>query len=414
MRNWVLPRLRFDWSVVLLLLAAFAPADRLCAAPDKAPAPPPDVVIFTNGDRLTGKLVREINGTVTFHSDIAGDVNVTWDKIKELHSSSPFAVVAKGVELERKLGTAQIPVGAVSVTDGKIELQPAAETSGKTAAQAGPSQVAPIPVANAAFVIDQPSLDKQLLHAPNFLQAWNGSATGGVTLVKATQSQYTVNTAVTLARLVPTVPWLAARNRTTADFSSSFGKITQPAYTVDNVFTPATYTKSNIVHGDAERDEYFSPRFYYLGDFSIDHNYSQSLQLQQVYGGGIGWTAIKRPKQQLDLKVVAQYESQRFFDAAAGSNQNLIGATIAANDTLKLPKGLVFNQQLNLLPAFNNTKAYSATETDSLTFPAYKNLGLTVGTLDSYLNDAPITEPPTRRNSFQFTLGVSYAIKSKY
>jgi hypothetical protein len=390
---------------LVLLAAMFSPAARsAAAAPDKAPTPPPDVIVFSNGDRLTGKLVREINGTVTFHSDIAGDVNVPWDKIKELHSSAEFAVIEKGVQLKRKLGIAQIPVGTVHVNDGKIELESAAAKA----------EIPAIPVANAAFVIDQASLDKQLLHSPSFFAAWNGNITGGVTLVKATQSQYTVNSAVTLVRQVPTVPWLAARNRTVVDFSSSFGKITQPAYTSGGVTTPATYTKSNILHGDAERDEYFSPRFYYLGDLSLDHNYSQSLQLQQVYGGGVGWTAIKQPKQQLDLKLVAQYESQVFFNASAGSNQNLIGATIAANYLRKLPKGLVFNQQLNYLPAFNNSAAYSASETDTLTFPAFKQLGLTVGTLDTYLNDAPVTEPPTQRNSFQFTLGVTYGIKSKY
>jgi hypothetical protein len=220
---------------------------------------------------------------------------------------------------------------------------------------------------------------------------------------------------VALVRTVPTVPWLAPRNRTVVDFTSSFGKITEPAYTdATGTFNPATETKSNILHGDAERDQYFSPRFYYLGDLSLDHNYSQSLQLQQVYGVGVGWTAIKRARQQLDLKVVAQYESQRFFDATAGSNENLVGATLAANYLRKLPKGLVFNQQLGFLPAFNNPHAYSATETDTLTFPTYKNLGFTLGSLDSYLNNAPVTLPETKRNSFQFTFGVTYAIKSRY
>jgi hypothetical protein len=37
-----------------------------------------------------------------------------------------------------------------------------------------------------------------------------------------------------------------------------------------------------------------------------------------------------------------------------------------------------------------------------------------VGTNDSYLNDPPVTAPPTKRNSFQFTMGLTYAIKSKY
>ena len=37
-----------------------------------------------------------------------------------------------------------------------------------------------------------------------------------------------------------------------------------------------------------------------------------------------------------------------------------------------------------------------------------------MGSLDSYLNNAPTTLPPTQRNSFQFTVGATYAIKSKY
>jgi len=34
--------------------------------------------------------------------------------------------------------------------------------------------------------------------------------------------------------------------------------------------------------------------------------------------------------------------------------------------------------------------------------------------LDSYLNFPPAAIPPTKRNSFQFTMGLTYAIKSRY
>jgi hypothetical protein len=44
----------------------------------------------------------------------------------------------------------------------------------------------------------------------------------------------------------------------------------------------------------------------------------------------------------------------------------------------------------------------------------YKKLSFTVGTIDSYLNNPPPAVPPTQRNSFQFTLGVTYAFKSTY
>jgi len=30
----------------------------------------------------------------------------------------------------------------------------------------------------------------------------------------------------------------------------------------------------------------------------FDHNYGQDLNLQQIYGGGLGWTALKTPKQE--------------------------------------------------------------------------------------------------------------------
>ena len=367
----------------------------------------PDSITFTNGDHLTGKLVREASGSVTFHSDIAGDLTIGWDKIKELHSAQTFAVLQKGVLQSRKLGESQIPSGSLAVENGAIQLQSA------TAA------IKPIPVANADYIIDKPTLDKQLLGKPGFFAAWNGSATGGATVVSATQNQYTVNAAVALQRIVPTVSWLDPRNRTTANFNESFGNITQPAYTLaataaaPATFVPATFTKSNIFHADAERDEYVSKRLYYLGSLAFDHNYAQSLQLQQIYGAGFGYTLFKRPKQQLDVKAIAQYEKQTFFNSAT-VNQNLIAATLAANYNLTLPRGIVFNQQIAYIPAFNNVRAYSANETEALTFPAYKNFGLTLGTLDSYLNDAPVTEPPTKRNSFQLTVGVTYAIKSKY
>ncbi len=394
--------------ILLLVLGVTVAASVAGATPvkDAAPAAAADVVVFTNGDRLSGKLVRAVSDTVTFHSDLVGDVTVPWTKVKELHTAGNFAVLEKGVVPKRKLGEGQVSIGEIRVEDQRIHF---------TGTAAATNHIPSIATGRAAYVVDQASLDKQLLQEPGFFEAWNGSATAGVTLVKATENQYTVTSAVGLARIVPTVAWLPPRNRTTANFNSSFGKITSPAYTdATGTFVPETITKSNILHGDGERDQYFSPRFYYLFDLSFDHNYAQSLDLQQVYGAGIGYTVLKRPKQELDVKAVAQYDSQRFLDAMAGADQNLIGATFSANYLLTLRRGITLTQQASFLPAFNNPRAYSATETDALNLPVYKNFSFTMGSLDSYLNDTPLTVPVSRRNSFQFTIGATYSIKSKY
>jgi hypothetical protein len=81
---------------------------------------------------------------------------------------------------------------------------------------------------------------------------------------------------------------------------------------------------------------------------------------------------------------------------------------------LKLPRGVIFNQEVAYIPAYNNPNAYSATESDTVAVPFYKDLSFSVGTIDSYLNNPLPAVPPTQRNSFQFTFGASYLIKSKY
>jgi hypothetical protein len=399
-----------------VLPAAVLCGSLLCGAQTKpaepakpAPNPAPDVLVLSDGDTLHGKFVSEVAGKVTFHTDSLGDVSLAWDKIKELHTAEPFAVLDKNVKLRGKQTVSHIPAGSLEVTDQAVTVHP----------QTGPA-AAPIPVKNAEYVVDQPTLNKEVFRQPGFFSGWNGAGTAGATLVTATQNQYTVSGAVSLVRAVPSVSWLDTRNRTLADFSGSYGKITQPAYTVPGTpptTVPAVITKTAISHIDAERDQYFSPRFFFLAQTAFDHNFGQSLALQQIYGGGIGWTAVKSARQELDLKGTIQYEKQQFIGGTSATNPNLVGSTIAVTYALHL-KRVAYAQGLAFIPAFNDPHAYSANETNTFAFPAYKNLSFSVGTLDSYLNDPPFTvsptSPPTKANSFQFTMGFTYALKSKY
>jgi hypothetical protein len=397
----LLPRFRrFVFMMPFLLL--LTPADR-CAAQDKKPDAAPDTLVLSNGDTLHGKLVREVGGTLTFHSDPLGDLTVKWEAIKELHAGGSFAVLNSEMKRRGKKAMAQLPQGSIDATSESLTVRP-------TNQEAAPS---PIPVKNAEVIVSSAELDKQLHHEPSFFAGWNGAATAGGTVVTATQDQYAVSGSVGLVRVVPTVSWLDSRNRTSFDFSGSFGKITEPAYTSGGVFTPSSMTKSSILHFDAERDEYFSPRLFVLGQTAFDHNFGQDLDLQQIYGGGLGWTALKTPKQEADLKATAQYEKQDFISGPSSGNENLVGSTFSANYLLKL-KLVTLTQEVQFVPAYNVERAYSAQETDTFAFPAYKNFSFSLGTLDSYLNDPPSTEPPTKRNSFQVTMGLTYAFKSKY
>ena len=380
-----------------LICLTIASGSKNCVAQAK---PDPDVLVLSNGDTLHGTLVSEAGGKVTFHSDPLGDVSLSWDKIKELHANGKFAVIDKNLKLNSKKSAVNIPTGSVEVANQTITIH-------------SENAAAPIPVANAQYIMDEATMDKQLHHSPGFFSGWNGAATAGAAIVNATQNQYTFSGGVGMARVVPTASWLNPRDRTSIEFTGSFGKITQPAYTAGDVIVPAVVTKSAIYHAEAERDQYFSPRFYALGQTAFDHNYAQDLDLQQIYGGGFGWTFYKRPTQEADLKATIQYEKQQFIQSNSSTNLNLIGSTFAATYVLHR-KLLTYTQGVAFIPAYNTPRAYSANETNTIAFPAFKNLSFSMGTLDSYLNDPPTSLPPTKRNSFQFTMGLTYAIKSKY
>ena len=79
----------------------------------------------------------------------------------------------------------------------------------------------------------------------------------------------------------------------------------------------------------------------------------------------MGYTVVKTPKQELDVKFDIHYERQQFFllpniPPPVSPSKNLIGADFGDTYMLKLPKGMVFTQGATITPAFNQTNAYSA------------------------------------------------------
>jgi Protein of unknown function, DUF481 len=375
-------------------LASIHPPRALGQAASAQQKPAPDVLVFTNGDQLTGKLLNVANGTVAFHSDMAGDISVTWDKIKSIHSAQKFAVIQQGQHVSRKTPDSDVPQGTLQVQDQNVQISP-------------PNAAAPkeIPTKNAQYVVDEDTYTKEVHRNPGWGYGWNGSLTFGAAIVEATQNSRSFTGGANFVRTIPTVSWMDPRNRTTANFNAAYGSLTQPA-------TPTT--KTNIIHADAEHDWFFSPRLYALVDTSFDHNFSQGLSLQQIYGGGLGFVLIKTPKQELDLKGDVHYERQNFsatpgiIPVVVTPSKDLIGANVGDTYMLKLPHGLVFNQGLVVTPAFNTPSAYSALATAGLTFPVYKRLAFSLSALDAFLNDPAFG---SKKNSFQFSAGVTYTLK---
>jgi hypothetical protein len=353
-------------------------------APGGPPKPQPDILIFTDGEKLIGQLKSAKGDSIVFKSDMAGEVTVAWSKIQELRTSHPFAIIGKNAKLVRHMDVSQVPEGNVAMTDQKIAVTPAS----------GAPRV--VPVADAGFLLPQPDFEKAINRNDGIFDDWGGAVTAGASIVHATQDAETFSGGIALVRAEPTESWLPPSTRTLLNFNVAYGKISQPG---------EPDIKTDIFHAGAEEDKYFSSRVFVFGQAAFDHNYSQGLDLQQAYGGGLGWTVYKTGAAEFDVKAAVSYIHQSF---SAGANESLVGSTFAEIYTRKFQHGILLNEQIAFTPAWNDTSAFFGTGSLSLAFPVHKRLSLALTSLDTFLNDPP---PGFRKNSFQLTAGLTYALK---
>ena len=349
--------------------------------------PQPDVLILIDDERVVGRFVGSSGGSLSFKSDLLGDLTADWSKVKSLQAQGQYAVLGKDLKLRVHADTSNIPQGSLEVAGQTITVRPAGGGSPRT-----------IAVGDAAQVIDQAAFQREV-EPPHtsLVRAWTGAITAGASLVQATQQSRTFTGAVNLIRAIPIESNLPARNRTTFNFAVSDGRVLQPN-------TPTI--KTEIVHADAERDEYLNEsRVFAFGNLAFDHNFSQGLTLQQNYGGGIGWTAIKRPNETLDVKGSIGYIHQEFSNAS--QNQSLVASNFGEGFLRKFG-GATFTEQLTLTPTWNNLNSWLASANAALNLPVYKRFAFTISMSDGYLHNP---SPGFRKNSFQASMGLTYSLK---
>jgi hypothetical protein len=378
-----------SFSLALVVLIGIASRDCSAWAQDAPAAPTKDVLVFTNGDQLSGTLERSAGDSLVFKSDMAGEITVPLAKVKELRTQGSFAVLKHGdpVAVSRQ------------VVPGRIILN---EAGVSVVNQNG--SAASVPVKDVAYLVDADTFQRDLAHTTGPFQGWAGTVNLGSTFSQSTIHGGSLTAGFSLIRQVPVLTYFRARNKTTLNLQENYGVLTTPAILAGT--TTDSQSKTSIMHADAERDEYFTKTFYLLAGTSFDHNYSQSMDLQQIYGGGFGWTAFNTPKHQFDLKADLHYEKQQLFDRRL--NQNLIGSTFTETYRLALPLKMTFTEQAAALPAWNNSHAFSANGMSTLTAPLFRRLSMNVNATDSFINNP---SPGYQKNSFTFSTGLTYSIR---
>src|SRR5580700_12081286 len=181
-------------ALSLFLLTALSALGEIAAKTPVEPAAKKEPEIkeeltLKNGDRLTGELLDSTGTDIKFKSELAGEVTVKWENVKELKSKRDFAVVPK--EIKDARNSAMVPQGAIKISEKGILVSSLSTAKPEiSAAPAGPNSKSgvttpeaaarkEIPTTKIAVIVDDATYQKEIHKRIGWKSGWDGHITTG-------------------------------------------------------------------------------------------------------------------------------------------------------------------------------------------------------------------------------------------
>ena len=324
-----------------------------------------DQVTLKNGDRLTGTIVKSDGKNLILKSEFAGEVTIQWDAVQALASSG---------DLHIDLKNGQKLVGQVSTTDGALVV--ATKSNGNV--EAPIETVAVIRNTN-----EQLAYDKSL--HPGFLENWEGGTTLGFALTRGNSQTKNLSLAFNADR------------KTLHDRLKSYANT---VYATNDAPGAVPSVTANAIQGGIRYDHDITPRLFGFASADFQEDSLQSLNLRSIFGGGLGYHAIKLERTTLDLLGGANYTREN-YDAFT---RNFSAATIGEELLHKLTASTTLTQSAYFFPNLSDGGDYRSTFNFGTVTKFSKWLAWQNAFGDIYVSNPPVGK---KKNDILFTTGLN-------
>jgi putative salt-induced outer membrane protein YdiY len=317
-----------------------------------------DEIQFTNGDKLTGKIVKMKDGKLGFESKMAGTIAVNWSDVTTLSSDEPVTVVLEGGEtLVDKLVPGDQPGTVRTAGSEKVTQQT-------------------IVLANAAKVNPEPV-------------EWKGTISAGADLERGNTSKNGANVSLDTAR------------RSESD-RITFGAAYASEETEDADETGRHSTKRKMF-GALQYDYFLSKKLYAYGNARGEKDGPADLALRFVAGVGGGYQWVETDTMKWNTEGGLSWISENFTNDSP--NNDYIAARFASNFEWVLYPGLTFFQNTRWYPSL---QALDDQLVDTATGLRYKIWGNFFGESKVLFTWDSTPAEGRRRQDLAYILGVGY------
>jgi putative salt-induced outer membrane protein YdiY len=229
---------------------------------------------------------------------------------------------------------------------------------------------------------------------PGLLEGWNGGLNLGFALTRGNSETKNLNLAFNATR------------------KGAHDKITLYAnsiYATNDADTANPHTTANNIGGGARYDRDITSSIFGFGNTDFYTDDLQGLDLRSVFGGGLGWHAIKSEKTTLDLLGGANYTREKYTTLT----RNFVALQMGDEFMHVLGSGTVLKQSFYFFPDMQNTGEYRWTFNIGTVTKINKWLGWQNSFNDIYVsNPAPLADPTLplpKKNDIVFTTGLNFS-----
>lgn len=356
-----------------------------------------DTVVLKNGDRLTGAVTQLAGGKLTLHTDYAGDVAIAFDQVVIVRTEKPVVLSLDSKEGKKTI-TRKLEITELTRTDGGFTV--VTKEGPETVTTAGLTTVR-TPALQTAY--------EASLH-PGLLHNWTATANVSFALARGNSNTTTLGTGFTAQRPTPTDKTSIYFNDIYANTTATSNGVSTSSTTADNVGAGLRY------------DHNLNPKVFLFGTTDFFEDQLQFLDLRSVLGGGFGWHAFKKPKQQMDVMGGLVWTHEKYSTVPENDSTTPITPAIppttnsfAALDfgetyNAKVGGGSVFTEQAYIFPDLQDTSQYRFTLNTGLTTKIKSFLSWQTTIADVY-----VTNPPagTKDNDFILTTGLGFTFTRK-
>ncbi len=330
-----------------------------------------DVVIFKNGDRLTGALVDVQRGVLTLKSDVLGNLMIPLNQVQSFSADRSAVVLTS----DRK------------AMEGQLELLSSGEWQ---LTKNGQSQS--IPVEEVSLALPAEPYHDLIKRSGKPWRLWTGAANFGYSIQNGAQQTNSLNMTVNAVRQLPANLLPSHEWRTNYGLTMLFSKAAEQEISVS----------SKTLSTNLRQDYLFSSRDFVFGFAQLDHIAPQGLYLRQTLGFGFGRDLVQSSRTRVSILGGLNYLHEKFDDGFSDDSSEVrAGGTFG----MQINDWLRYEHNLNFYPNLKSGGQYHADTNANLGLTITSRLTLNTGVIDLYLSNPG---PGSRRNSIAFTTGIGF------